>query len=87
MTKKRGRGHLKRPHRPAEAALERAALGGLPPLVPLDAADVYHWVYDAASRYLVHEYCWVSAENEVDIVHRPTGREARFVDSAWVPGS
>ncbi len=81
MTKKRGRGHLKRPHRPAGATLpERAELEGLPP----HDVDVYDWAYDADSRYLVHEYCWVSAEDGVDIVYRQTGRRARLVDSTWV---
>ena len=85
MTRKRGRGHLKRPRRPAGATLpERAELEGLPPPVCLDDADAYHWVYDADSRLLVHEYSWVSAENGVDIVHRPTGRRARLVESVWV---
>lgn len=55
MTKKRGRGHLKRPHRPAVATLpERAELEGLPP----HDADGYDWVYDAEGRHLVHEYWW-----------------------------
>ena len=85
MTKKRGRGHLRRPHRPAGATLpERAELEGLPPPASPDDADAYHWVYDADSLYLVHEHCWASAENGVDIVHRPTGRRARLVDRAWV---
>ena len=82
---KRVRGHLKRPRRPAGAGLpERVELEGLPPPVSLDEADVYHWVYDTDSRHLVHEYCWVSAENGVDIVHCPTGRSARLMDSVWV---
>ena len=85
MTKKRGRGHLKRPHRPAGTTLpERAELEGLPPPAVPDDANVYDWVYDADSRNLIHEYCWVSAANGVDIVHSPTGRRARLVHRAWV---
>lgn len=81
VTKKRGGGHLRRPPGPAGATLpECAELEGL----PLHDAEVYDWVYDADSRHLVHEYWWVSAENEVDLVYRPTGRRARLVDSAWV---
>ena len=81
MTKKRGRGHLRRPARPTGATLhERAELEGLPP----HDANVYDWVYDAVNRHLVHEYWWVLAENRVDLVYRPTGRRARLVDSAWV---
>ncbi len=45
---------------------------------------VYDWAYDADSRYLVNEYCWVSAEDGVNIVYRRTGRRARLVDSTWV---
>ena len=81
MTKKRGRGHLKRPRRPAGATLpERAELEGL----PSHDADLFDWVYDPDSRHLVHEYWWVSAENGVDLVYRPTGRRAQLMDGAWV---
>ncbi len=85
MTKRRGRGHLKRPRRPAKAALpERAEREGLPPPTSPEDAHEYDWVYDAEDRNLVHEYGWVSAANGHDVVYSATGRRARLLDSAWV---